>query len=84
MDLFEGGLANTFGTIMIGGRWSKFTAVRLPEIASTVITFEKMLPIRVSEWSVILVGCKMYGITELDASESKNSLGGCGHCSLVG
>ena len=78
MDLFEGGLANT-----LGGIWSEIVAVRLSEFASTVITFEK-ISIRVSEWSVILVGCRIYGITEFDARESKNSWVGYGHCSLVG
>ena len=29
---------------------------------------------RVFEWLVILVGCKIYGIKELEASESKKSL----------
>ena len=34
-----------------------------------------MLSIRVLEWLVILVGCKIKGINKLDASESKNSFG---------
>ena len=42
--------------------------------------FENILSIRELEWLVILVGCKIEGIDELDASESKNSL--VGSCSL--
>ena len=76
MDLFEGRLANTFGTIMIWGRWSEIVAVRLPEIASTAVKFERILSIKVSDWSVILVGCRIDGITEFDARKSKNSLVG--------
>ena len=36
------------------------------------ITFENILSIRVLEWLVILVGCKIKGINELEARESKN------------
>ena len=42
-------------------------------IMSGSITFENILPIRVLKWLVILVGCKMKGINELEAKESKNS-----------
>ena len=37
------------------------------------ITFENILPIRVLEWLVILVGYKIKGINELEERESKNS-----------
>ena len=47
-------------------------AVKLPDIISESIMFEKILSIRVLEWLVILVGCKIKGINGLDASESKN------------
>ena len=36
-------------------------------------TFENMLSIRVLEWLFILFGCKIKGINELQAKESKNS-----------
>ena len=45
-------------------------AVKLPDIMSGSITFEKILSIRVLEWLVILVGCK--GTNESEARESKN------------
>ena len=47
-------------------------AVKLPDIISGSIIFENMLSIRVLEWLVILVGCKIKGINELESRESKN------------
>ena len=55
------------------GRWSEIVAVKLPDIMSGSITFENILSIRVLEWLVILVGCKIKGINELEARESENS-----------
>ena len=40
---------------------------------SESITFGNILSISVSEWLVILVGCKIKGINELESTESKNS-----------
>ena len=40
-------------------------AVKLPDIMSGSITFENILSIRVLEWLVILVGCKIRRINEL-------------------
>ena len=48
-------------------------AVKLPDIMSGSITFQKILSIKVLEWLVILTGCKIKGINELEARESKNS-----------
>ena len=39
-------------------------AVKLPDIMSGSVTFENILSIRVLEWLVILVGCKIKGITQ--------------------
>ena len=47
--------------------------VKLPDIMSGSITFENTIPVRVLKWLVILVGCKIEGINELEARESKNS-----------
>ena len=47
-------------------------AVKLPEIMPGLITFENILSIRVLKWLVILVGCKIKGINELEARKSKN------------
>ena len=49
-------------------------AVKLPDIPFGSITFENILSIGVWEWLVILVGCKIKGINDLEATESKNSL----------
>ena len=38
--------------------------------------FKKILSVGVLEWLLILVVCKIEGINESDASESKNSLVG--------
>ena len=48
-------------------------AVKLPVIMSESITFENVLSIRVLEWLVILAGCKIKGINQLEARESKKS-----------
>ena len=37
------------------------------------ITFKNILSLRVLEWLVILVGCKIKDKDELEARESKNS-----------
>ena len=47
--------------------------VKLPDITSGSITLEIILSIRLLEWLVTLVGCKIKGINELEARESKNS-----------
>ena len=47
--------------------------VKLPDIMSGSITFENILSIRLLEWLVILVGCKIKEINELEARESKHS-----------
>ena len=48
-------------------------AVKLPDIMSGSITSENILSIRVLEWLVIQVCCKIKGINELEAREPKNS-----------
>ena len=65
-------LPNILGIIANLGRWSEMVAVKLPNIMSGSITFENILSIRVLEWLVILVGCKIKGINELEVRESKD------------
>ena len=65
-------LPNMLGIIADWGRWSEAVAVKLPDIMSGLITFENILFIKVLEWLVFLVGCKIKGINELEARESKN------------
>ena len=45
--------------------------VKLPDIMSGLIALENILSIRVLEWLVILVGCKIKGINGLEARECK-------------
>ena len=45
----------------------------LPDIISGEIKLENILLMRVFEWLAILVGCKIYGIKKLEASQSKKS-----------
>ena len=47
-------------------------AVKLPDIVSGSIAFENIFSIRALEWLVILVGCEIKVISELEARESKN------------
>ena len=48
----------------------------LPDFILWEIKLESILSLRDLEWLVILVGCKTYGIKELEASESKKSFVG--------
>ena len=51
-------------------------AVKLPDMSGSIM-FENILSVRVLEWLVILVGCKIGKcINEFFASESKNLLVG--------
>ena len=45
-------------------------AVKLPDIMSGSITFENVLSIKVFEWLIILVGCKIKG--EMGKNEQEN------------
>ena len=47
-------------------------AFKLHGIISGTIAFENILSIRLLEWVVILVGCKIKGINKLEEKESKN------------
>ena len=47
-------------------------AFKLPDVMSGSRTFKNILSIRVFEWLVTLVRCKIKVINELEAAESKN------------
>ena len=64
------------GTNENWGKWSDIVAVMLPDIMLGEIKLENIMSMRVFEWLVILVWCKIYGIKELRASESKKSFVG--------
>ena len=57
-------LPNILGIIANWGRWPETVAVELADIMSGSITFKTILSIRVLQWLVILVGCKIKGINE--------------------
>ena len=66
-------MPNTLGIISNWGRLSsEMVGVKLPDVVSGSITLENVLSIRVLEWLVILGSCKIKGINELEARESKN------------
>ena len=46
--------------------------VKLPDKMFESITFQNILSIRVLEWLVVMIGCKIKDINELEAIESKN------------
>ena len=48
-------------------------AVKLSDTISGSKTSESILSIRVLEWPVTLIGCKIKGMNELETRESKNS-----------
>ena len=58
----------------------RIVAVRFPDIISLESILEKMLSMRVFECLVSLAGCRIYGIIELVANESRKSL--VGLCTL--
>ena len=70
--LFPEILLNILRIIANLGRYSKLRAFKLGDIMSGSIAFENILSIRVLEWVVILVGCKIKGIKKLEKKESNN------------
>ena len=54
------------------GTWSDMEAVKLPDIMSVSLNFWNILSTRRLEWLVMLVGCKIKGINEIEASECKS------------
>ena len=52
-------------------------AVKLPNIMSGPITFEKILSIKVLQWLIIVVGFKIEGIDELEEQNFKT------HCLIM-
>ena len=58
-DFWQDGFESKLGTKKNCGRWSDTMAVMLPEIISWEIILTNILSMRVLEWLVSLVGCKM-------------------------
>ena len=66
------------------GRWSEMVAVKSPHIMSGSITFWKYIIYVSIRIVVILVGCKIKGINDLETRESKNSLSDYAHYNWIG
>ena len=66
-------IPSILGVIVNWGRWREIVAIKLPNIMSESKAFENILSIRVLEWLVILIDCKIKVINELEVTESKNS-----------
>ena len=47
-------------------------AVKLPDIITGSMTFEHILSITVLKWQVILVGCKIKVLNDLETRESES------------
>ena len=72
--LLHKGFGSTLGANKNWGRWSDMVAVMFPDTASHESSLEKILSVRVLEWLVRLVGCKIYRLTEFETRESRNLL----------
>ena len=68
LELWIEGFDKTIGTNENWGKWSDIVAVMLPEWKIDT-KLENILSMRVFQWQVILAGCKIYGIKELEAIE---------------
>ena len=73
MDFWHEAFESTPGSSINWCRWSDIVVAMLTDIISWEIILENILPVRVFEWLVILVDCKINVIKEFEARESKNS-----------
>ena len=80
LDLLLAVLPNILGIPANWDKWPKMVVVKLPDLMPGSIMFGNMFSARVLEWLVVLAGCIIKGINELDASYSKTS--SVGLCSL--
>ena len=67
LELWIEGFDKTIGTNENWGKWSDIVAVYVARMRDTKL--ENILSMRVFQWQVILAGCKIYGIKELEAIE---------------
>ena len=66
-------LPSILGMIENWGKWSEMGAVKSPDIITGSMTVEHILSITVLKWQVILVGCKIKVLNDLETRESKSS-----------
>ena len=76
MDFLHEAFESTLGANKNWNRWSDIVAVILPEITSWETISGNILSVRVFEWLVILVGCKINGIKESETRKHKSSIAG--------
>ena len=65
LDLFDEGLADTFGAIRNWWRWSDIVAVILPDTTSCHVRLPNILSIKFLEWPVSRVGWSIKGRRKL-------------------
>ena len=69
LELWIEGFDKTIGKNENWGKWLDIVAVILPEWEIPNWKKHFLLSLRVFQWQVILAGCKIYGIKELEAIE---------------
>ena len=65
-------LRKILGIVWNWGKWSEMLAFKLFDFIFGWRAFENILSKRILKWLVILVGCKIKGVNELEIREYKN------------
>ena len=65
-------LRKILGIVSNWGKWSEMVEFKLFDFIFGWRAFENILPKRILKWLVILVGCKIKGVNELEIREYKN------------
>ena len=65
-------LRKILGIVSNWGKWWEMVAFKLLDFIFGWRAFENILSKRILKWLVILVGCKIKGVNELEIREYKN------------
>ena len=65
-------LRKILGIVSNWGKWSEMVEFKLFDFVFGWRAFENILSKRILKWLVILVGCKIKGVNELEIREYKN------------
>ena len=65
-------LRKILGIVSNWGKWSEMVEFKLFDFIFGWRAFENILSTRILKWLVILVGCKIKGVNELEIREYKN------------
>ena len=65
-------LRKILGIVSNWGKWSEMVEFKLFDFIFGWRAFENILSKRILKWLVILVGCKIKGVNELEIKEYKN------------